>query len=103
MLGYQKNEIMIQTKDHFQKITKIFADENFPFYSHIAVSVAFVLKAYRCLFITKKMARPVRLICLVLNLHNIMSSITGKCFYFEVQFPSIHVARKYIPDAHLVL
>ena len=31
----KKNEIMIQTKDHFQKITKIFADENFPFYSHI--------------------------------------------------------------------
>ena len=101
MLGYQKNEIMIQTKDHFQKITEIFADENFPFYSHIAVSVAFVLKAYRCL--SKKMARPVRPICLVLNLHNIMSSITGKCFYFEVQSPSVHVARKYIPDARLGL
>ena len=34
-VGHQQNEIMIQTKDHFQKITKIFADENFPFDSHI--------------------------------------------------------------------
>ena len=94
---------MIQTKDHFQKITKIFADENFPFYSHIAVSVASVLKAYRCIFNTKKMARPVRPICLVVHLQNIVSSITGNYFYFEVQSPSIHVARSNIPDARLGL
>ena len=34
-VGLPKKRIMIETKDYFQKITKIFADENFPFYSHI--------------------------------------------------------------------
>ena len=49
------------------------------------------------------MARPVRPIRFVLNVHNIKSSITGKCFYFEVQSPSIHTARMYFPDARLGL
>ena len=95
---------MIQTKDHFQKITKIFTDENFQFYSHIGGKRSICSESLSLLiYLRKIMARPVRPICLVLNLHNIMSSITGKCIYFEVQSPSIHVARKNIPDAGLGL